>query len=149
MSLNNQNTVYRVRKIGMNRKEFLETLGLGAAFALTSTCLGGCTKDEAPVPKEVDFTIDVSTYANLSTPGGYIIEDDIVIARNLKGEYVAATVLCSHEPNKNIIYKDGGWNCTVHGAKYSESGEGLNAVGANGLTVYKTSLDGNNLRVFS
>lgn len=137
----------------MNRKEFLEKIGIGAAFALTATCLGSCTKDEAPKPKDLDFTVDIreNKYINLSKPGGYVIENGVVIARNLKGEYVAATVLCTHEPNKNITYRDtdGVWYCTVHGAIYSESGKGLNALGAKGLTIYKTSIDGNNLRIFS
>ena len=137
----------------MKRKEFLEKIGIGAAFALTATCLGGCSKDSTPEPKDLDFTLDLSdtAYSNLMIPGGYIIENEIVIARSLSGEYIAATVLCSHEPNKNITYRDtdGVWFCTVHGAEYTEEGEGINALGSNGLTTYNTSLDGNNLRIFS
>jgi hypothetical protein len=30
----------------MERKEFLRSLGAGAAFALTFPCLQGCSKDE-------------------------------------------------------------------------------------------------------
>lgn len=137
----------------MDRKEFLEKLGLGAAFVLTTSCLGGCTRDEAPESRDIDFTIDLrdEKYIPLRTPGGYIIEEDVVVARSITGEYIAATVLCSHEPNKNITYRqnDGVWFCTVHGAEYNEEGTGLNALGSKGLTIYNTDLDGNNLRVFT
>jgi len=32
----------------MERKQFLRSLGAGAAFALTFPCLQGCSKDDAP-----------------------------------------------------------------------------------------------------
>lgn len=137
----------------MDRKEFLEKLGIGAAFALTATCIGGCTKDTSLPPQDIDFVIDLNDdrFAELANIGGFVVENDIVIARSISGQYLAATVLCSHEPNKNITYRDsdGVWFCTVHGAEYTEEGEGLNSFGANNLTVYQTSLDGDLLRVFS
>ena len=48
----------------MERKEFLRSLGAGAAFALTFPCLHGCSKDEVngnlvEEPTGVDFTIDL------------------------------------------------------------------------------------------
>lgn len=137
----------------MDRKEFLEKLGLGAAFVLTASCLGGCTRDTAPPPAEIDFTIDLldSRYAVLNTFGEFVIEDGIVIARSTTGDYLAATAICSHEALQQITY-DGSsqeWLCTAHGARFSESGEGLNANGSRGLTIYNTELSGNTLRVFS
>ena len=44
----------------MNRKEFIEKLGIGAAFVLTSTCLGSCTRDRADPIKDLDFVIDLT-----------------------------------------------------------------------------------------
>jgi len=138
----------------MDRKEFLEKMGIGAAFALTATCLGSCTKDQAAVAKDVDFTIDLTDtkYDELRAPGGYIVENDIVIARSTAGSigYIAASITCSHNDLKEIIY-DGSkeeWFCTAHGARYTTEGEGLNAFGQGGLVVYNTSLDGDTLRVF-
>jgi len=137
----------------MDRKEFLEKIGIGAAFALTATCLGGCSKDIAPPAKDVDFTIDLKDdlYESLTIPGNYIIEKDVVIARSINGDYVAASVNCSHENLKEITYDDdqGQWFCTAHGARYDEEGAGLNSLGSNGLTIFQTGLDGNMLRVFS
>ena len=137
----------------MKRKEFIEKLGLGAAFVLTSTCLGGCSRDQADPPKDINFTIDLEDpkYAELQVFGSYVIEDQIVIARSNTGEYLAATLICSHEGLSQITYSDreGAWFCTAHEALFAEDGEGLNANGSKGLTVYSTELTDNLLRVFS
>lgn len=136
----------------MNRKEFLEKLGIGAAFALTATCLGGCSRDMAEPASEVDLVIDLSDsrFANLKTVGNFVAFEGIIIARSITGQYLAATQTCSHESLSQVIY-DGQdeWFCTAHGARYDLNGEGLNANGSKGLTVYNTEVTGNMLRIFS
>jgi len=137
----------------MDRKEFLGKLGIGAAFVLTSTCIGACTRDEADPLKEVNFIIDLedSKFDELKSFGTYVIEDNVVIARSNTGEYLAATLFCSHENLTQITYSDskGVWFCTAHGAEFGEDGTGLNPNGSKGLTIYNTELDGNSLRIFS
>ena len=137
----------------MKRKEFLEKIGVGAAFVLTSTCLGSCTRDEADPPRDINFTIDLNDakYQELNTFGAYVIEDQIVIARSNTGEYLAATLICSHEGLSQITYseREGAWFCTAHEALFTEEGEGINANGSRGLTVYNTELTDSILRVFS
>ena len=137
----------------MDRKEFLEKLGVGAAFVLTSTCLGGCTRDEADPPKEIDLTIDLDDpkYDVLNEFGTYVIEDQIVIARSNTGDYLAATLICSHEGLAQITYseREAAWFCTAHEALFAEDGGGLNANGSKGLTVYNTEVTDNFLRIFS
>ncbi|MBB4078691.1 nitrite reductase/ring-hydroxylating ferredoxin subunit [Lewinella aquimaris] len=140
----------------MNRKDFLNNLGIGAAFALTATCLGGCSKEEdeafTPTPSTgIDFTLDLNATENapLATDGGYVVRNKIVVARTLTGDYVAATQQCSHEGNLAVQLRNDEWYCTVHGARYTLAGDGLNQFGSNGLTTYKTALNGTDLRVFS
>ena len=137
----------------MKRKEFLEKLGIGAAFVLTSTCLGGCTRDEADPPKDINFTIDLNDpkYEALQIFGSYVIEDQVVIARSNTGEYLAATLICSHEGLSQITYSDteGAWYCTAHEALFTEEGNGINANGSKGLTIYSTEQSDNLLRIFS
>lgn len=137
----------------MKRKEFIEKLGIGAAFVLTSTCMGGCTRDSADPIKDIDFTIDLTLekFQELNNFGSYVIENQIVIARSNTGEYLAATLICSHESLSQITYSDteGAWFCTAHGALFDEGGEGLNANGSKGLTIYNTAVTGDLLRVFS
>lgn len=140
----------------MKRKEFIEKLGIGAAFVLTSTCLGGCTRDNAEPIKDLDFMIDLNEdqYSELNTFGSYVVYSDeaVVIARSNTGEYLAASQICSHELLAQITYSgsEGGWLCTAHAARFAEDGEGLNPNGSNGLQIYQTDLlEGNLLRVFS
>lgn len=138
----------------MKRKEFLKTLGAGAAFAVTFSCLGGCSSSEdtsvfEDISNELPFTIDLTDASTsaLADNGGFIIKNNTVVAKDLTGNYVAATNLCSHEQKRKVIFKDGEYYCTDHGARFDLSGNGLNSDGSGGLTIYNTSLDGNILTV--
>ena len=134
----------------MERRKFLEQIGVGAAFALTASCLGSC-KSETDNVSAIDFTVDLndSANANLKTNGGYIVKNGAVIARTTAGAYAAATVTCSHEGQQRITYNSQGqWYCTAHGALFDATGKGLNSNGSKGLTIYKTELTGTTLRVF-
>ena len=141
----------------MERKEFLKSIGSGAALAITFACLGGCAKSDPAVdtPVVADpqtgeiFTLDLTapSYSALANNGGYIIKSNVVVAKDLKGDYVAATVVCSHEFTREVIYRDDEYYCRTHGARFSLTGKGLNSDGSRGLTIYKTSLAGNMLTV--
>ncbi len=145
----------------MERKQFLRSLGAGAAFALTFPCLQGCSKDEIDgnleeVPTGVDFTVDLTSQEAqaLATNGGFILKSLVVVARNLQGEYVAASQVCSHESYDQVrfVNQDGGiFYCDVHGSRFSQDGTPLNQVDskpARALKVFNTELDGSILRVF-
>ena len=137
----------------MDRKEFLEKLGLGAAFVLTSTCILSCKDDddmEGPSPRtDFEFTLDLTEPDNapLNTDGGYIVKDQVVVARTIDGNYVAATQLCSHESFFQVVLADDKWLCIQHGAEFSLNGEGLNENGERGLLTYSTELNGTMLTV--
>ncbi|MCA0957932.1 ubiquinol-cytochrome c reductase iron-sulfur subunit [Allomuricauda sp. XS_ASV26] len=145
----------------MERKEFLKSLGAGAAFALTFPCLHGCSSDEVDgnlveEPIGVDFIIDLNSAeaANLSENGGFILKNLVVVARNLQGEYVAASQVCSHQSYDQVRFVDqngGIFYCDVHGSRFDQDGTPLNQVdntAAKALKVYNTELDGTALRVF-
>lgn len=145
----------------MRRKEFLKSLGAGAAFAITYGCLGGCSKDEAipfiapngnnlPV-NTILFSLDLRTEeaANLINEGGYIIKEDIVIAKSLSGIYLAATVICTHESRKEVIFQKNEFLCSAHGARFDQTGNGLNEFGEKGLKIYKTLLEGDELTILT
>ena len=70
----------------------------------------------------------------------------MVVANN-NGNYIAATLTCSHEGRKEITFRNGEWYCTAHGARFDTAGKGLNNDGKKGLTVYTTSLSGNILTI--
>ena len=134
----------------MERRDFLEKLGIGAAFVLTTSCLQSCTKDTTADP--VDFTLDINASANaaLLTNGGYVISNGVVVAKDTSGHFVAATQTCSHEGNKQVAYIKSAneFQCSVHGARFSLTGSGLNSNGSKGLKIYQTALTGTTLRIF-
>ena len=142
----------------MERKAFLRSLGAGAAFALTFPCLQGCSSDSEPqggeeIPSGVDFTIDLSGPDGdaLSNNGDFIIRNEVVVARNLEGTFVAASRICSHEQNAGVSFvgtQGGIFECEVHGSRFDQNGTPLNTITQNPLKIFRTSLDGDLLRIF-
>ncbi len=145
----------------MERKEFLRSLGAGAAFALTFPCLHGCSEDAVvgdivEEPTGVDFTIDLNSdeAQPLATNGGFILINLVVVARNLEGEFVAASQVCSHQSYDQVrfVSQEGGiFYCDVHGSRFAQDGAPLNQVDSNParpITVYNVELEGSILRIF-
>ncbi|WP_420319997.1 ubiquinol-cytochrome c reductase iron-sulfur subunit [Flagellimonas sp.] len=150
----------------MERKDFLRSLGASAAFALTFPCLNGCSSDaenleQFPEPDGVDFTVDLTatSSAPLANNGGFILVKsnpalgytDIVVARNLEGNLIAASQICSHQQTEEVrfISEDGGiFRCSTHGSRFNQTGTPLNSVTSNPLKVFNTELSGETLRVF-
>jgi Rieske Fe-S protein len=146
----------------MERKQFLRSLGAGAAFALTFPCLQGCSTDDASggniveAPTNVDFTIDLtSSEANkLTANGGFILKNLVVVVNNLEGQFVAASQICSHQSYDQVrfVAQNGGiFYCDVHGSRFEQNGTPLNQVDGNAprpLKVYNTELTGDMLRIF-
>ena len=97
------------------------------------------------------FSIDLnaSEAAKLAVDGGYIVKNNVVVAKNLNGEFVAATVICSHDLIKKVTFKNNEYYCTEHGARFDQTGKGLNNDGKKGLKIYKTSLNGSILDILS
>ncbi len=145
----------------MQRKEFLRSLGAGAAFALTFPCLNGCSKDAEngeirTVPTGVDFTIDLNSPegAKLKNNGSFILKDFVVVVKNLEGNFIAASQVCSHEAYDQVRFltaNGGFFHCDVHGSRFSQSGEPLNQVDSKiprPLKMFQIELVGDALRVF-
>lgn len=91
------------------------------------------------------YRVDTSSplYSRLLTRNNYVtLGNTFVLALSKDGVYLAATVVCSHEFNRSISYRNGEWYCPQHGARFSTTGSGLNDYGKNGLKIYKTAFDG-------
>jgi cytochrome b6-f complex iron-sulfur subunit len=139
----------------MNRYEFLKNLGLSGATLFAALCAGSSLqscKKKSVVPQNADFTLDISAPDNsaLQTNGGWLVRNDVVIARTNQGNFVAVTVICSHAQQKQVAFiaANNNFVCSAHGATFSVTGQGLNSTGAGGLRTYQTQLTGNNLRIF-
>ena len=149
----------------MERKDFIEKVGLSVASVLVFGCMQSCSKSETATPNEpsgsntntvknIDFTINITgaPYTNLNTAGGFYVDrtNSIIIARTLTNEFIAVSSICTHqqvtldfEANNNRFY------CSGHGSTFSTTGTVLNGPAGAPLKQYKTALSGNNLRVFS
>jgi Rieske Fe-S protein len=97
---------------------------------------------------KLKLDLSLASYAKLKTNSGYVVASGIVIALSKTGQYIAATVTCSHEPKKKVIYSNGEWFCPEHSARFSEAGAGLNSNGKKGLAVYKVASDGKTVVVY-
>lgn len=139
----------------MDRKEFLSQVGMGAAALLAPVCLGGlasCGKSDSgspSAPTNVDFTIDVSSGA-LATNGGFLVVNNIIVARTNSGTFLAVSAACTHEgTNVNYVASSNKFVCPNHGAQFSSTGAVTLGPATRNLTSYNTSLNGTSLRVYS
>ena len=143
----------------MERKEFLNALGVSAASVFLATCLGGCSKsteapgmgNTSPPPSGVDFTLNLTQTenANLGTNGGFIYKNGIIVARTTSGNYIAVAMACTHQGTTLVF--DGPNNrffCNNHGSTFSTTGTVNNGPASTNLKQYSTTLTGSMLRVF-
>ena len=148
----------------MDRRQFFESIGIGAAFTLTATCLQSCKHDPdfiAPPGVTTNGTTTTTTtngftinledpaYAVLKQKGSYVVVKGVVIAKDNAGNFVAATQVCSHAARPEVYYTSvlNDFYCPAHGARFSLTGSGLNSRGTGGLKIYKTELKGSILQI--
>jgi cytochrome b6-f complex iron-sulfur subunit len=139
----------------ISRTKFLKTLGLnGAALFAATYCTGmltSCTNEAGNnvTPVVNGTTIDLSTaqYTKLNTMGNYVIVNNIVVAHTNEGKFVAVPLTCSHEGRKEVTYKVSEFYCTAHGARFDNSGKGLNKDGSGGLKLFTVTQVGTVLTI--
>jgi nitrite reductase/ring-hydroxylating ferredoxin subunit len=157
----------------MSRYEFLKSMGFTGAALMAA--LTSCVKPEdtyvpvtridassvTPVTPVVPATptsnissitnpilkIDLATSA-IKTVGAYIIQSNIVVAQVSAGAYAAVTNLCSHEPKRQVVFSQGEFYCTAHGARFALIGGALNSTARGGITAYQVATDGKTLVVY-
>jgi cytochrome b6-f complex iron-sulfur subunit len=143
----------------MDRKNFLSQVGVGAAAFLAPICLGGiagCGKSSTSStpsvpnpPSGIDFTLDVSSGA-LSSNGGFLVSQGILVARTNAGSFLAVSAACTHQgTNVNYNAANNNFVCPNHGAKFSNTGMVTLGPATTNLTSYNTSLTNSTLRIYS
>ena len=140
----------------MDRKDFLNSLGMSAAAFAVINCIG-CKKSGGPStgisgPTGINFTLDLSLTANsaLLNNGGSLISNGVIVAKTTAGIYIAVQRSCTHE-NYNLTYQSVNkrFYCPNHGATFAETGSVTNGPASSSLTVYNTQLTGTSLRIYS
>ena len=137
----------------MDRKEFLTSISVGAAAAACSYCLGACKVNDSGItgPTNVNFTLDLTAPANsgLNNVGGYVYNAGVIVANTPKG-FVAVSSTCTHQGA--TIYYDLSTNsffCPAHGSRFDTNGAVINGPASSGLSKYKVSQNGSQLKVTS
>ncbi|WP_227256355.1 Rieske 2Fe-2S domain-containing protein [Pedobacter sp. MR2016-19] len=111
----------------MDRKDFLNSIGMSAAaFALIS-CIGckktdGSSSTDTTSPTGVNFTLDLSLAANaaLLSNGGSLVSNGVIVAKTKEGAYIAVQRSCTHE-SYPLTYQsvNSRFYCPNHSATFS------------------------------
>jgi cytochrome b6-f complex iron-sulfur subunit len=137
----------------MDRKEFITLVGVAAGGALLVSCFNGCKKDDdTPANQSVDFTLDLNASSNapLKNNGGYLVTNSVIVARTLSGTYIAVASACTHQGTTvGYVSSSNQFRCPAHGSVFSSTGSVVNGPAGSPLQQFNTTLNGNNLRVFS
>ena len=138
----------------MDRKEFLATLGKGAAIAGLAYCVG-CSVNNTDIPTaptNVNMTLDLTqpNYSALNSVGGSIVTNGIIIGRVNSNTFVAVSAACTHQGTTiEFQLNNNRFFCNSHGSTFALNGNVINGPASQPLTKYNTSLTGNSLRVYS
>ncbi|NNV55683.1 QcrA and Rieske domain-containing protein [Limnovirga soli] len=136
----------------MDRKEFLAQVGFGAASLIVFSCLGGCSKESGTPVSSTDFTVDLNaaSSAALSTPGGFIYSNGIIIAKTLTSDYIAVSQACTHE-GITVTYESAtnSFYCGAHGSEFCNTGAVMVGPANKNLKQFNTTLTGSSLRVYA
>lgn len=148
------NTENQVEKI--NRLEFLKKMGLSGASLMAVYCgvtMTSCKNEEntTPINTAKTVTYDITTVKNgdLRNKGGFFVDtaNNIVVANTSDNGYVAVTLICPHEQNRNISYATNQFRCSVHGATFNNSGRSTSSVTSTALKVFPVVQSGNILTI--
>ncbi|AMR27708.1 hypothetical protein A0257_11780 [Hymenobacter psoromatis] len=145
----------------MNRKDFMQLFGLGAASLLASACLGGCGNsagsNPTPVAAATGVNLTVDLTATTSAPLndatlGYIYVDSraIIVAKTTAGTYLAFQASCPHQGTS--VYFNPSQNrfiCPNHNAIFNLSGGVVSGPSPGGLRQYTVAQSGNILTITS
>ena len=145
----------------MERKDFIEQVGLSSAAILIFGCMQGCSKSDNTSSNNnsnnntpVDFSIDISKspYDTLKTIGGFYVEpiNNIIVVKTTSNEIIAVSAICTHQ-QASITYQaiNNRFYCAAHGSTFTTSGTVTTGPASTALKKYQTSLTGTILRVFA
>lgn len=146
------NTENQTEKI--NRLEFLKKMGLTGASLMAVYCgitMSSCKNEDNTTPAigtTASYDMSTTAYSKLLTKGGYHVDNanNIVIANTTDNGFVAVTLVCTHEGNRNIVYSTNKFFCTIHGATFDNTGKNL-SIAPRPLKTYQVSQTGNVLTV--
>lgn len=152
----------------MERKEFLNLVGMSVGAVILQNCLSGCSKASDPSPAVVppagggtttltgfsgnnsiakgtiDFSLDITdkNFSDLATNGKALISGDIIVARTRTGVFLALAKACTHQGTTvDFVPDKTSFNCPNHGSNFDSTGTVTNGPATAALKSFKTSFD--------
>ena len=149
----------------MERKDFIEQVGLSGAAILIFGCMQSCSKSDGPTTNPgngsggnntntIDFSIDISKspYDALKNIGGFYVDaiTNIIIVKTTASEIIAVSAICTHQ-QASIAYQanNNRFYCAAHGSVFTTTGAVTTGPATTALKKYQTTLTGTLLRVFA
>jgi cytochrome b6-f complex iron-sulfur subunit len=151
----------------MERKEFLNMVGMSVGAIVLQHCISGCSTKSDPAPvvpppgggggggstgitgnaetgKTIDFVLDLtnSNFSNLKNNGNAAIAGSVIVARAKDGSFIAVSKACTHAQT-TIDYRadKDDFLCSNHGSTFDLTGKVTKSPAATNLISFKTSFD--------
>ncbi|MDR1990756.1 MAG: Rieske 2Fe-2S domain-containing protein [Acidobacteriaceae bacterium] len=131
---------------GVGRRTFLtKSVLMAAAAALTAACGSGNSGGNFASPSlPAGTTININTYPALANVNGIatvnVSRTSIAIVRTGTASFLALSLVCPHQGGTIYSYS-GGFQCSVHGATFSQTGQWRGGQRTSNMYSYTTSFD--------
>ncbi len=139
----------------MNRRDLIQRVLLGGAvLVMAPSVLDSCTKDSTTDPagpgpgSKINLDLTLPANAALTSTGGSVVSQGIIVINSGGGNYVALSSTCTHQ-GCTVAYNSGAGNiqCPCHGSIYATTGNVIQGPAPRALASYPVSLSGNILSI--
>ncbi|HEX5171693.1 MAG TPA: Rieske (2Fe-2S) protein [Cyclobacteriaceae bacterium] len=131
------------------RREFVKESGVAITCGMLLQLLESCGDNSSSTSPD-GFNIDLTdpTSSALTTVGGAIVKNGIVVIRTSADVYVALSNRCTHQAC-TVDYKSSNQQlvCPCHGSRFDNNGDVVQGPAAKALSRYAVSVSGNILAV--
>ena len=130
----------------LTRTDFMRIVGTSIGLIAFTNCVAACGKEsnDPPPAATVDFTINWanSPYSNLKTKGGYVVEQQVIVAQTLAGDFIAVSSICTHA-NNTLVFQGANnrFYCPAHMSGFSTAGAAINGPATLALKTYAVTVN--------
>lgn len=124
----------------MQRRKFINYVGLGAIASYLPVALAACTQNDttAEQTSTAPKLLTLGTVAQLEETGFLLNEEaEVMVVQNSAGEFVAVNPICTHQGCTVEWQKDNTFLCPCHAAKYAADGRVLAQPAPSPLSTYE------------
>jgi len=146
----------------MNRREFMNWMGLGALATSLPVAIAACQSDTADAPADAPATADSTATADGFEAIGTVAELDeagALASKNFQGTQVVVTrdpanpdaviavnSLCTHQ-GCTVDWDGGAFACPCHGSSFNPDGTVASGPAGEPLPVYEAKIEGDQVLV--